>query len=300
MEHARFRFGLFEFDAATRKLRREGVLVRLQSQPAQALACLIERADQVVSREDLRKAIWGDETFVDFDRGLNFCISQIRSALKDDSAEPAYIRTIPKSGYQFVAPVQRILEHPAEPPKTQASPHRLFSGRTAALALAATVVLAFMAYRFRSIPGANQPPILAVARFDNETGAPGVTDFSDALTDNIVEQLISQSSGRYRVIGNAQILRLPRERRDLKSIASSLHADYVVLGQVQSNGAQVRILAHLIRSSDQTHIWVARMDSALVDPLSLESEAARKIAAEFSPRVAADPSLAIPFPSANR
>src|SRR5271169_4348926 len=98
MGSGRFRFGLFEFDAAALELRRGGVLVRLQSQPAQALACLIERSDQVVSRDDLRSAVWGDNTFVDFEGGLNFCISQIRSALHDDSAQPVYVRTVPKSG----------------------------------------------------------------------------------------------------------------------------------------------------------------------------------------------------------
>src|ERR1700682_4858065 len=110
MESERFRFGLFEFDTATRELRREGVLVRLQSQPAQVLACLIELAGQVVSREELRKILWGGETFVDFDRGLNFCISQVRSALRDQSMQPTYIRTIPKHGYQFIAPVERVSE----------------------------------------------------------------------------------------------------------------------------------------------------------------------------------------------
>jgi DNA-binding response OmpR family regulator len=89
MESERFRFGLFEFDTATRELRREGVLVRLQSQPAQVLACLIALAGQVVSREELRKMLWGGETFVDFDRGVNFCISQIRSALRDQSIQHA-------------------------------------------------------------------------------------------------------------------------------------------------------------------------------------------------------------------
>ena len=86
--------------------------------------------------------------------------------------------------------------------------------------------------------------------------------FSDALTDNVVEQLTSESNSGYRVIGNAQILRLPREQRDLKAIASSLHAGYVVLCQVQTNGAQVRILAHLIRLSDRRTSgscgWIAR------------------------------------------
>src|SRR5215475_15039443 len=108
MSSERYRFGLFEFDAATRELRREGVLVRLPSQPAQLLACLIKHAGQTVSRDELRKTLWGHDTFVDFDRGLNFCISQVRSALRDDSAEPRFIRTVPKQGYQFIGPVERI------------------------------------------------------------------------------------------------------------------------------------------------------------------------------------------------
>src|SRR5258708_3711624 len=107
MSSERFHFGVFEFDTATGQLQRNGTPVALQAQPAQVLGCLLERAGQAVSREDLRQAVWGAGTFVDFDRGLNFCISQIRSALRDDSAQPLYIRTIPKHGYQFIAPVER-------------------------------------------------------------------------------------------------------------------------------------------------------------------------------------------------
>ncbi len=94
----RFRFGLFELNAATRELRREGRLVRPQSQPGQVLSCLLARRGQVVSREELGQAVWGAETHVDFDRGLNFCLAQIRSALDDDSSSPRFIRTIPKRG----------------------------------------------------------------------------------------------------------------------------------------------------------------------------------------------------------
>ena len=302
MEAGRFHFGLFEFDAASLELRREGVLVRLQSQPAQVLAFLIKRADEIVSRDDLRNAVWGDKTFVDFESGLNFCISQLRSALQDDSAQPLYIRTVPKSGYQFIAPVQRISTQRPEQPKIEDAKRWTLAGWKTALALAlgALAALAFFGYRFRSVQSASRAPILAVARFDNETADPRFTQFSDALTDNLVEQLTSQSRGAYRVIGNAQILRLPREQRDLKAIAVSLHAGYVVLGQVQTNGTQVRILAHLIRLSDQTHIWVVRMDRPLVDPLSLQSEAASKIAAEFSALMSADPSRAASFPPASR
>jgi DNA-binding winged helix-turn-helix (wHTH) protein/TolB-like protein len=277
MESTRYRFGLYEFDAATRELRREGALVRLQAQPGQVLACLIEHAGQVVSRETLRSALWGDATFVDFDSGLNFCMSQLRSALKDDSAEPTYIRTVPKSGYQFIAPVERI-GGPVSAEQQIAPVSGRFRPRTVVwtCAIVVVVVLALVgAYKFLPNQAAkHEPPIVAVLRFDNETGDPGMTGFSDGLTDNVVEQLTTMSNNRYRVIGNARILRLPREQRDLKIIASELHANYVILGQVQSNGSQTRVLAHLIRLPEQTHLWVARMDRTISDPLSVESELA--------------------------
>jgi DNA-binding winged helix-turn-helix (wHTH) protein/TolB-like protein len=306
LQPERYRFGLFEFSAAARELRREGVLVRLQSQPAQVLACLLERAGQVVSRDDLRKVLWGSDTFVDFDRGLNFCISQIRSALHDNSAEPVYIRTISKHGYQFIAPAELVFErlpNTSEPnhsvasePQSVSSPDLAaasprVSSRTLVLACAAVllgiVALAVTIYRLQRPRVLADSPIIAVLRFDNETGNPAMDRFTDALTDTVVEQMTAQSGGRYRVIGNALVLRVPRERRDLEAIAASLHANCVVLGQVQSNGSQqVRILAHLIRLPDQTHLSVVRTDQALGDPLSAQSSLAQKIAAEFAPRIA--------------
>src|SRR5262249_46292950 len=114
MQSERYRFGLYELNATTCELRREGRVVRLQSQPAQLLAFLVARAGQVVSREHLQRAIWGADTFVDFERGLNFCVAQIRSALNDDSANPVFLRTIPKQGYQFIAPVEPLDDRLAE------------------------------------------------------------------------------------------------------------------------------------------------------------------------------------------
>lgn len=126
---------------------------------------------------------------------------------------------------------------------------------------------------------------MAISRFDNETGNPSFSVFADTLTDNLVEQLTAQSNDKYRVIGNAQILRLPRDQRNLRTIASSLNASHVVLGQIQSSGGQIRVLAHLIRLSDQTHIWVVRVDDPANDILHLDSQLARKIATEFSARL---------------
>lgn len=306
MNSGRFRFGLFEFDVATRELRREGALLRLQSQPAQVLCCLVEHAGKVVSREELHRAVWGGETFVDFDRGLNFCIGQIRSALGDDSTTPRYVRTLPKRGYQFIAPVEPIGERidgniGERLDRTETiSTKRKFTLTTAALICAALVLVTFSAsagYWLRSWQASKRLPIVAVLRFDNETGDPSMTRFSDGLTDDVVERLTSLSRGRYEIIGNARILRLPRDQRDLNAIASSLHAGYVVLGQVQSADAQVRILAHLIRLPDQTHLWVARMDRPIADSLSVESEAAQRVGAEFSERVVKD-SSGSPLPEA--
>ncbi len=273
-----YRFGIFEFDAETMKLRRNGANVHLQSQPARVLACLIQNSDRTVTREELRTAIWGNETFVDFERGLNFCISQIRSALGDDSARPIYVQTLPKRGYQFIAPVEFISsetkprEISAEIPKASVVSRRNWIIATVALILLCAA--GFAAAHFWSRTQTQiRPPIVAVARFDNETGNPEFGRFADGLTDNVVERLTALSNSRYEVIGNARVLRGPREERDLNSIARELNAQYIVIGQIQTDHDKTRILAHLIRMPKQTHVWVLRADNqALDDSSNLETE----------------------------
>jgi DNA-binding winged helix-turn-helix (wHTH) protein/TolB-like protein len=298
MESERLRFGPFEFDPANRELRRAGALVRLQSQPAQVLACLVACNGEVVSRESLCKAVWGSETFVDFERGLNFCVAQIRSALDDDAASPRYVQTIPKRGYQFIALVERV--PPAQGPPETVSSRRPFPAKAVALwcALIVCAVAGYAGYRKWLLRDAI-PPTIAVVRFDNETGDPAMIRFSDGLTGSLVEQLTVLSGQHYGVIGNARILRLPRDQRDLQAIGGSLRARYVVLGQVQGSGSQIRILAHLIRLPDQTHLWVARIDQASAYSLTAELDVTRKIAAQFSRLVVKDSTgnPLPPFPS---
>lgn len=283
-EPRRARFGLFEFEIGTGELWREGTPVRLQSQPARVLALLVEHAGQVVTRETLRDAVWGTETFVDFDRGLNFCIAQIRSALGDTAEAPRYVRTLPKRGYQFIAPVERVGAPSATPAAAPAVRRRdtRYAAIAALLVLAAAALVAARWLTMR--PPASPPITVAVARFDNETDNPEITRIADGLTDAVTAELTASGGGRLGVIGNAAILRQSRERRDLRAVASSLRADYIVLGQVQRNGTQLRILAHLIRMPEQTHVSVARFDRALDDPLRLQSDVARQIAAQFSPK----------------
>jgi DNA-binding winged helix-turn-helix (wHTH) protein/Tol biopolymer transport system component len=102
------RFGDFEFDLRSGKLFREGRPVKIQPQPLRVLAVLLESAGETVSRESLRSRVWGDATFVEFDQGLNYCIRQIRLALRDGASKPLYIETLPKQGYRFIAPVTLV------------------------------------------------------------------------------------------------------------------------------------------------------------------------------------------------
>src|SRR5882757_2319840 len=103
--NGRLRFGDFEFDSVSGKLLRGGRTVKIQPQPLRVLAVLLERAGEIVSREHLRTRVWGAATFVEFDQGLNYCIRQIRLALRDGASEPLYIETLPKQGYRFIARV---------------------------------------------------------------------------------------------------------------------------------------------------------------------------------------------------
>jgi cholera toxin transcriptional activator len=99
------RFGVFEVDLAAGELRKNGARIRLQEQPFQVLAALLENAGQVVTRDDLRQKIWPADTFVDFDHSLNTAINKIREALGDSASSPRFVETLARRGYRFIAPV---------------------------------------------------------------------------------------------------------------------------------------------------------------------------------------------------
>ena len=119
-----FRFGVFEVDAATGELRKQGLRIRLQEQPSQLLLMLLERAGEVVGREEICRKLWPPDTFVDFDQSLGTALRKLRQALSDDAETPHYIETIPKHGFRFVAPVERISATNSPPaPETKPEPH---------------------------------------------------------------------------------------------------------------------------------------------------------------------------------
>src|SRR6201984_3354221 len=108
------RFGVFELDLNTGELRKGGVKLRLQGQPVQVLTLLLERAGDVVTREELREKLWASDTFVDFDHSLNTAINKVREALGDSASTPRYVETLARRGYRFIAPVQGPVQSPPQ------------------------------------------------------------------------------------------------------------------------------------------------------------------------------------------
>src|SRR6478672_6022443 len=101
------RFGLFEVDLDSFELRKQGLKLKLAEQPFRVLAFLLERPGQIVSREELREKLWGNDTFVDFDQSLNKAINRLRETLEDSAENSRFIETVPKRGYRFIAPVEQ-------------------------------------------------------------------------------------------------------------------------------------------------------------------------------------------------
>src|SRR5437868_14153064 len=103
-----YTFGIFRFETEPATLTRSGRLVPLEPQPARALALLVARAGDLVTRDELRAHLWGDDTHVDFDRGLAYCIGQLRTALGDSAENPRFIQTLPRRGFSFIAPTTTL------------------------------------------------------------------------------------------------------------------------------------------------------------------------------------------------
>jgi DNA-binding winged helix-turn-helix (wHTH) protein len=103
----RVSFGAFELDLETGKLRKSGRVLKLRPQPMRVLCLLVSQAGRAVSREEIRRLLWGESTFVDYDVGVDYCVCRIRSVLADKAQAPRYVETLPRLGYRFIAPVKR-------------------------------------------------------------------------------------------------------------------------------------------------------------------------------------------------
>jgi Tol biopolymer transport system component/DNA-binding winged helix-turn-helix (wHTH) protein len=168
------RFGVFEVDLEQRELRRSGLRVRLQEQPFQLLAALLERPGEIVTREELRSKLWPGDTFVDFDHSLNAAIKRLRDALGESAETPIFVETIPRRGYRFIGQV--------ETPALLASTHprlwkRLFTTRNAVLSGLAggALVMSFLYYGRSVRSNAGQPAVTPVVTSVGEKVTPSLS-----------------------------------------------------------------------------------------------------------------------------
>ena len=248
------RFGTFEFDSETSELRRNGRVIALEPQPAKALTLLLSKPGEVVTREELKAAVWGSETHVDFDRGIAYCISQVRTALSDNAENPRFVQTLPRVGFKFIAPV-----YSPDVPAAVPAAKTFNAWVTIPLVLALFAVsVGLVVETFRS-PPAQDRVVIAVSVFDNETGIADYDRPVAGLSDLVVERLTKLDPDRIAVIGNAAVLRQPRNIRNLKAVAASINADYVLLGQLQRGETGLRFITHFIRLRDEAHLKANRL-----------------------------------------
>jgi TolB-like protein/DNA-binding winged helix-turn-helix (wHTH) protein/Tfp pilus assembly protein PilF len=294
-----YHFDGFELDPRSGELRKDGQSTRLPEQPCQILTLLLARAGEVVSRDELRRALWPADTFVDFDVSLNSAVKRLRDALGDSAGRPRYVETLPRRGYRFVAPVVVVpiptpVSPPAPfplspPPPTEvpvpAPRRRALTPRRMGIASAALVLVAVALATWPRRP--DRPPTLASARtrpirsvvvlpFENLSNDPGQEYFVDGMTDAVTTDLAQVRA--LRVISRASVMQYKKTRRTLREIASDLGVDAVVQGAVARSGNSVRVTAHLIDAATEEHLWARTYDRELRDVLTLQREVAAAIA----------------------
>jgi TolB-like protein/DNA-binding winged helix-turn-helix (wHTH) protein/Flp pilus assembly protein TadD len=302
----RLRFGVFEVDLRAGELRKHGLRIRLQEQPFQLLATLLERAGQVVTREELQKKLWPADTFVDFDHGLNKAVNKIRDALGDSAESPRFVETVARRGYRFLAEVKGADEiavrspeiAPAQLPSSQppasqtgdraelvdaaAMPQRRLpplAWKISAFVLLA-VIAAFAAWKIHSrnrpAPAIHSLAVLPLESLSNDASQ---DYFADGMTDELISDLGQISA--LRVISRTSVMAYKHARKPLPQIARELNVDAIVEGTVLRSGDQVRITAQLIDAAADKHLWSQSYEGELKDTLALQNQVARAIAEQI-------------------
>ena len=308
----RTRFGAFEVDLRAGELYKHGIRLKLQDQPFQILALLLERPGDVVTREELCQKLWPADTFVDFDTGLNSAIKKLRDVLADSAEEPRYIETLPRRGYRFIAEVENGVptapleawvqsrkipleeeenrlraKRPADgevdvrPTGTSRARLWLFVGGVAGLALIAITYVILRGHTGRT----TQTKIrsLAVLPLSNLSG----DSTQEYLADEMTEELCGRLARIHdlRVISRTSVMRFKDTKLSVPEIARTLGVDAIVEGSVIRQGNRIRVHAQLIRGSTDEHLWSDEYDGELGDVLALESEVAQSIARKVEVKV---------------
>ena len=280
-----YRFGTFDFDPQTGELRKQGLRIRLEGQPVAILAMLLERPNQLVKREELQKALWPEDTFVDFENSLNAAIRRLRLALDDSAESPRYIETLSRRGYRWIAPVTGNIAaagieetYPVTAPAIARQQRAWTIARIAIAGIAVLAILIGSWTVFRSRPAR---VMLAVLPFQNLGNDPQQEFFADGMTEEMITQLGGLNPERLGVIARTSASQYKASKKNAAQIARELNVNYLLEGSVRRDGQRIRVTAQLIQASDQSDLWADSYDSDIGDVLKVQSEVARAIAAQI-------------------
>jgi TolB-like protein/tetratricopeptide (TPR) repeat protein len=242
------RFGPFELDRAAGELRKGGSRLRLQDKPLRVLEALVERAGALVTREELRRQLWSDDTFVDFDNSLNNAINRLRAALADEADKPRFVETVGRRGYRFVAQV--VTEFAPAPDKDQQPSARPSRTRL--------VVLPFR-----------------ILRSDPET---------DFLASSLPDAIAASLSGLESLLVRSTLAaaRFASEAPDLRTIAAELDVNVVLAGSILRDARRLRITTQLVEAPAGALVWTHTSEVSPERIFELQDDVARRIVESLS------------------
>ncbi len=290
------RFGVFELDRRARELRKQGLRIRLQDQPFQVLTFLLERAGDIITREEFRQKLWPSSVYVDFDHGLNNTITRLRDVLGDDAGAPHFIETMPRHGYRFIFPVEGVPSPDARdaresglPGGSSSAAHvpeggsklrwhagrpRLLHGVVAALAALGLLTWSWLARQSPGQQEAGHPkePSIAVLPFVNMSDDMGKEHFADGLSEELLNKLAGIRG--LKVAGRTSSFYF-KDKQVLPSvIAETLNVDNLLEGSVRRSGSRVRVTVQLIDGRNGFHRWSQTYDRDLADILQVQEDIA--------------------------
>jgi len=278
------RFAAFELDLQAAELRRLGLRVKLQEQPFQILAALLEHPGEVVTRDDLRHRLWPAHTYVDFDHSLGNAVNRLRAVLGDSADHPRYVETLTKRGYRFIAPVQEVEVPGPAPTRAPARGLRPWLLIAAGAALAAAVYFGWP--RAGVSPSPSARVMLAVLPFQNLSGNPELEFVCDGLTEEMISQLGRWNPAEMGVIARTSSMLYKHLDKSVKQVGAELGVDYVLEGSLRSADDRWRISAQLIRTRDQTHLWAEDFNRPRGDIVGLQEDVAWAISRRIEIKLA--------------
>lgn len=294
------RFGIFEVDLQAGELRRQGVKVKLQQQPFQILAMLLECPGEVVTREEVQKRLWPTDTFVDFDRGLNRATNRLRESLGDEADNPRFIETLPRRGYRFIGQVEKLDEGGSAPElvsgqdnavPTNRSRHLPSFGRARArigfaIAIIGLGLLTLAAWFFFLRPRDGAIQSLAVLPFVNASSDSNAEYLSDGITESLINNLSQLPN--LRVMARSTVFRYKGKDTDPQKIGNDLRVQAVLSGRLLQQGNVLVIQAELMDVKTGTQLWGGQFNRGVEDVLALQDDLSSEIAEKLRLKLTGD------------